>query len=197
MLFMDTERTMIGLLGLQGDYTAHGEMLEALGVESRVIKKPEQLAGIDALIFPGGESTTLIKLMDSWGWWAPLKRFAAEKPVFGTCAGMILLAKSVSNPPQKALALIDIDVERNGYGRQIDSFEGTGSFGVNGQTRELPMVFIRAPRISRLGAGVEALAECRGDVVMARQGNVLVASFHPELMDDLGVHRYFVEMIGQ
>ena len=188
---------MIGLLGLQGDYAAHGRMLEALGVESRVVKKPEQLAEIDGLIFPGGESTTLIKLMDSWDWWAPLEGFAAAKPVFGTCAGMILLAKSVSNPPQKSLALIDIGVERNGYGRQIDSFEGTGSFGVNGQTRELPMVFIRAPRISRLGAGVEALAECRGDVVMARQGNVLVASFHPELTDDLGVHRYFVEMIGQ
>ena len=196
MLFRDTERTMIGLLGLQGDYTAHGEMLEALGVESRVIKKPEQLAGIDALIFPGGESTTLIKLMDSWDWWAPLKRFAAEKPVFGTCAGMILVAKGVSNPPQKSLGLIDIDVERNGYGRQIDSFEGIGSFGADGKTRELPMVFIRAPRISRVGEGVEALAECRGDVVMARQGNVLVASFHPELTDDLGVHRHFVEMIG-
>ena len=188
---------MIGLLGLQGDYAAHGRMLEALGVESRVVKKPEQLAEIDGLIFPGGESTTLIKLMDSWDWWAPLEGFSAAKPVFGTCAGMILLAKSVSNPPQKSLALIDIGVERNGYGRQIDSFEGTGSFGVNGQTRELPMVFIRAPRISRVGAGVEALAECRGDVVMARQGNVLVASFHPELTDDLGVHRYFVEMIGQ
>ena len=197
MLFMDTEQTMIGLLGLQGDYTAHGEMLEALGVESRVIKKPEQLARIDALIFPGGESTTLIKLMDSWDWWPPLQRFAAEKPVFGTCAGMIVVAKSVSNPPQKSLGLIDIDVERNGYGRQIDSFEGIGSFGADGQTRELPMVFIRAPRISRVGEGVEALAECRGDVVMARQGNVLVASFHPELTDDLGVHRHFVEMIGQ
>ena len=188
---------MIGLLGLQGDYAAHGKMLEALGVESRVVKKPEQLAAIDGLIFPGGESTTLIKLMDSWDWWAPLKDFAAAKPLFGTCAGMILLAKGVSNPPQKSLALIDIDVERNGYGRQIDSFEETGSFDANGQTRELPMVFIRAPRISRVGEGVEVLAKCRGDVVMAKQANVLVASFHPELTDDLAVHRHFVEMVGQ
>lgn len=188
---------MIGLLGLQGDYAAHGKMLEALGVESRVVKKPEQLAAIDGLIFPGGESTTLIKLMDSWDWWAPLEDFAAAKPLFGTCAGMILLAKGVSNPPQKSLALIDIDVERNGYGRQIDSFEETGSFDANGQTRELPMVFIRAPRISRVGERVEVLAKCRGDVVMAKQANVLVASFHPELTDDLAVHRHFVEMVGQ
>ena len=194
---MDTAKTMIGLLGLQGDYAAHGRMLEALGVESRVVKKPEQLAAIDGLIFPGGESTTLIKLMDSWDWWAPLEDFAAAKPLFGTCAGMILLAKGVSNPPQKSLALIDIDVERNGYGRQIDSFEETGSFDANGQTRELPMVFIRAPRISRVGEGVEVLAKCRGDVVMAKQANVLVASFHPELTDDLAVHRHFVEMVGQ
>ena len=194
---MDTARAMIGLLGLQGDYAAHGKMLEALGVESRVVKKPEQLAAIDGLIFPGGESTTLIKLMDSWNWWGPLEDFATVKPLFGTCAGMILLAKGVNNPPQKSLALIDIDVERNGYGRQIDSFEEIGSFNSHDQSRELPMVFIRAPRISRVGEGVEMLAECRGDVVMAKQANVLVASFHPELTDDLAVHRYFVEMIGQ
>ena len=188
---------MIGILGLQGDYAAHGKMLDALDTHNRIVKKPEQLAAIDGLIFPGGESTTLIKLMDAWGWWQPLKDFAAAKPIFGTCAGMILVAKNVSNPPQKSLGLIDIDVERNGYGRQIDSFEGIGSFGAKGQTREMPMVFIRAPRIARLGERVESLAECRGDVVMARQGNVLVASFHPELTDDLGAHRYFVEMIGQ
>ena len=186
---------MIGILGLQGDYAAHGKMLDALDVDSRVVKKPKQLAEIDGLIFPGGESTTLIKLMDSWGWWDPLVDFAAQKPIFGTCAGMILLAKSVSNPPQQSLGLIDIDVERNSYGRQVDSFEGIGAFGANGQTREMPMIFIRAPRIAQLGEGVEALAECRGDVVMARQNNILVASFHPELTDDLSVHRYFVEMV--
>ena len=186
---------MIGILGLQGDYAAHGTMLDALNTPNRVVKKPEQLSEIDGLIFPGGESTTLIKLMDAWGWWQPLIDFAAGKPVFGTCAGMILVAKNVSNPPQKSLDLIDVDVERNGYGRQIDSFEGSGEFRADGQTREMPMIFIRAPRIARLGEDVEVLAECRGDVVMAREGNVLIASFHPELTDDLSVHRYFAEML--
>ena len=189
---------MIGILGLQGDYAAHGNMLDALGVDWRVVKKPEQLTtDLKGLIFPGGESTTLIKLMDSWAFWEPLRDFAAAgKPIFGTCAGMILLAKSVSNPPQQSLGLIDIDVERNSYGRQVDSFEGTGALGVNGQTREMPMIFIRAPRIARLGQGVEALATCRDDVVMARQDQILVASFHPELIDDVSVHRYFVDMVG-
>ncbi len=187
---------MIGILGLQGDYAAHGKMLDSLAVESRVVKKPEQLSTIDGLIFPGGESTTLIKLMDSWEFWAPLRDFAAAgNPIFGTCAGMILLAKGVSNPPQKSLGLIDIDVERNSYGRQVDSFEGKGVWAADGQPRSLPMIFIRAPRIARLGDGVAALATCGDDVVVARQGQVLVASFHPELTSDLSLHRYFVDMV--
>ena len=189
---------MIGILGLQGDYAAHGKILDALAVESRVVKKPEQLATVDGLIFPGGESTTLIKLMDSWAFWAPLRDFAAAgNPIFGTCAGMILLAKGVSNPPQKSLGLIDIDVERNSYGRQVNSFEGTGVWAADGQPRSLPMIFIRAPRIARLGNGVEALATCGDDAVVARQGQVLVASFHPELTSDLSIHRYFVAMVGR
>ena len=188
---------MIGILGLQGDYAAHGKMLDAINTPNRVVKKPEQLTEIDGLIFPGGESTTLIKLMDAWGWWQPLKDFADTKPVFGTCAGMILVAKKVSNPPQKSLNLIDIDVERNGYGRQVDSFEGNGSLRADGQARNMPMIFIRAPRITRMGHGVEILAECRGDVVMARQGHVVVASFHPELSDDLSVHRHFARTVDQ
>ena len=112
----------------------------------------------------------------------------------GTCAGMILLAREVFNPPQRSLDLIDIAVERNSYGRQIDSFEGVGSFHSNGEKRPLEMVFIRAPRIVRLGEGVRCLATCRGDCVMARQEKILVVSFHPELTDDLTVHRYFLEM---
>ena len=187
---------MIGILGLQGDYAAHGKMLDALNTPNRVVKKTEQLAEIDGLIFPGGESTTLIKLMDAWDWWQPLTDFAAKKPVFGTCAGLIALAARVEGYAEPILDLMDIAVERNAYGRQIDSFEGTGAFRPDGQTRAMPMMFIRAPRIARLGEGVEALAECRGDVVMARQGKVLVASFHPELTDDLGVHHYFAEMVG-
>ena len=185
----------VGIVGLQGDYAAHGKILDALGICSCVIKKPEQLAGVDGLIFPGGESTTLIKLMDSWAFWEPLRQFAAAKPVFGTCAGMILLAKNVANPPQRSLGLIDIDVERNSYGRQVDSFEGTGTFGADEHSLEIPMIFIRAPRIARLGEGGEALATCRGDVVMARQGHTIVASFHPELTNDLNVHQYFVDTI--
>ncbi|CAI8045747.1 Pyridoxal 5'-phosphate synthase subunit PdxT [Geodia barretti] len=116
--------------------------------------------------------------MDSWAFWAPLRDFAAAgNPIFGTCAGMILLAKGVSNPPQKSLGLIDIDVERNSYGRQVNSFEGTGVWAADEQPRSLPMIFIRAPRIARLGDGVAALATCGDDVVVARQGQMLVASF--------------------
>ncbi len=195
---METESVMIGILGLQGDYAAHGKMLDQLGVASRVVKKLEQLEGLDGLVMPGGESTTLIKLMDSSGLWQGIAGFAAEgKAILGTCAGMILVAKEVKNPPQRSLGLVDITVERNGYGRQIDSAEVAGVFRGAGEEQELYMIFIRAPRIVRLGEGVEVLAECRGDVVMARQGQVLVASFHPELTEDLTAHRYFVGMVGE
>ena len=188
----------IGILGLQGDYQAHGKMLALLGVVSPVVKKPEQLDQVDGLIIPGGESTTLIKLMDAGGFWEALQAFAAAgKPLFGTCAGMILLAREVLNPAQRSLGLIDIRVERNSYGRQIDSFEGQGTFFPDGAERPLEMVFIRAPRILELGPGAQPLANCRGDCVMARQGTVLVASFHPELTGDLSVHRYFAELVGQ
>ena len=186
---------MIGVLGLQGDYQAHASMLEGAGARTRIVKKPEQLDEIEALVIPGGESTTLIKLMDSWGFWGPLQSFvAAGSPVLGTCAGMILLAREAINPPQKSLGAIDLTVERNSYGRQLESFEAIGTLEGEGGPQDLPMVFIRAPRIQRLGTGVEALAHCRGDCVMARQGHVLVASFHPELTDDLTVHRYFLAM---
>jgi 5'-phosphate synthase pdxT subunit len=187
----------LGVLGLQGDYAAHGAMLDRLGATWHVVKKPSQLDGIDGLVMPGGESTTLIKLMDSSGLWKAIADYAAlGKPIFGTCAGMILVAKDVINPAQRSLGLIDIGVERNGYGRQIDSAEVGGIFRDAEGDRPMDMVFIRAPRITRLGDGVEALAECRGDVVMARQDRVVVASFHPELTDDLTAHRYFVEMVA-
>ena len=188
---------MIGVLGLQGDYQAHANMLERAGARTRIVKKPGQLDEIEALVIPGGESTTLIKLMDSWGFWEPLRAFVTgRKSVLGTCAGMILLAREVVNPPQKSLDAIDVTVERNSYGRQRESFEATGTVDVGDGARDLPMIFIRAPRIQRLGPGVEALAHCGDDCVMARQGHILVASFHPELTDDLTVHRYFLEMGG-
>ena len=188
-------RGPLGILGLQGDFAAHGRALTAIGVDSAIVKQPPQLDDVGGLILPGGESTTLIKLMDAWGFWEPLRDFIdSGRPVFGTCAGLILLAAEVVNPPQKSLAAIDVTVERNSYGRQRESFEAVGTFAANGRGRDLPMVFIRAPRILRLGAGVEPLAHCRGDVVMARSGNVLAASFHPELTPDSAVHRYFAGM---
>jgi 5'-phosphate synthase pdxT subunit len=172
-------------------------MLEQAGRAAQVVKKPEQLDQVEGLIIPGGESTTLIKLMDLYGFWDPLRGFAGRgRPILGTCAGMILLAREILNPPQKSLDLIDLTVERNSYGRQRESFEATGTFALNGHATDLDMVFIRAPRIRRLGAGVESLACYQADCVLARQGQILVASFHPELTDDLRVHRYFLDMVG-
>ena len=189
---------MIGVLGLQGDFAAHLRALEELGVEAEVVKKPCELEQVAGLILPGGESTTLTKLMDSFELWAPLQRFAESgRPVFGTCAGMIMLARQVINPPQKSLGLIDITVERNSYGRQRESFEASGPFAPNGgPSVDIPMIFIRAPRIVEIGAGVDALATCGSDTVLARQHNVVVASFHPELSPRRDIHRYFVGMIG-
>ncbi|NKB69722.1 MAG: pyridoxal 5'-phosphate synthase glutaminase subunit PdxT [Candidatus Latescibacteria bacterium] len=187
----------VGVLGLQGDYQAHIRMLERAGAPAQVVKKPDQLDQVHGLIMPGGESTTLIKLMDAYSFWEPLQAFAgAGKPILGTCAGMILLAGQVLNPAQKSLGLIDVTVERNSYGRQIDSFEGVGTFTGGPHALELPMVFIRAPRLRAMGPGVESLATCNDDCVMARQGSVLVASFHPELTGDLTVHRYFLDLVG-
>lgn len=184
----------IGVLGLQGDFDAHGRALNALGAEVRVVKKAAQLGEVSGLVMPGGESTTLIKLMDAFDFWEPLQDFAAAgKTILGTCAGMILLAREVTNPPQRSLGFIDVTVERNSYGRQLESFEGAGRFTAGGVDRDLPMVFIRAPRIRRLGDGVESLATCDGDCVMAREGSIIVASFHPELAADPTVHQYFLD----
>ena len=186
---------MIGVLGLQGDFGAHGKKLKEAGSDTQIVKKPEQLDLLDGLIIPGGESTTLIKLMDLYEFWEPLRTFAVQgKPILGTCAGMILLAREVLNPSQKSLGLIDVTVERNSYGRQRESFEATGRFIAKGHATELEMIFIRAPRIHRLGTGVDALAFYEDGCVLARQGHILVASFHPELTGDLSVHRYFLDM---
>jgi len=192
------EPLRIGVLALQGDFLLHRKALERCGAECVEVRKPEELAGLDGLIIPGGESTTLLKLMDEWGFVPALKDFhASGRPIFGTCAGLILLAAEVESPRQFSLGLIDATVERNAYGRQRESFEEHGVATLGGREVPVEMVYIRAPRIRRLGPGVEVLAARDGEPVMAREGTVLVATFHPELTDDPGVHRYFCEMVAQ
>jgi 5'-phosphate synthase pdxT subunit len=186
----------IGVLALQGDFDLHAKALARCGVEAVEVRKPAELADVDGLIMPGGESTTLLKLMEEWGFVPALEKFHAEgRPIFGTCAGLILLARDVEGPKQFSLGLIDVGVERNAYGRQRESFEAQGSATLDGRAAPVEMVFIRAPRIRRLGAGVETLARHGDEAVMARQGSVLVATFHPELTDDPTVHQYFCSMV--
>ena len=186
----------IGVLALQGDFALHVKALEGCGVRTMEVRKPEQLAEIDGLIIPGGESTTLLKLIEEWNFVPALEKFhAGGKPIFGTCAGLILLAREVENPRQFSLGVIDVDVERNAYGRQRESFETRGTAVLEGTPTPIAMMFIRAPRIRRVGAGVEVLARQGDDPVMARQGTVLVATFHPEVTGDQAVHRYFCDMV--
>ena len=188
----------IGVLALQGDFALHAAALARQSVEAVEIRKPEQLDGVDGLIIPGGESTTLLKLMDAWGFVPALEKFhAGGKPIFGTCAGLILTAREVTNPAQFSLGFIDVGVERNAYGRQRESFATPGTATLDGKPVPLEMVFIRAPRIRRVGESVQMLATHNGEAVMARQGTVLVATFHPELTDDPTVHAYFVRMVRQ
>lgn len=188
----------IGVLALQGDFSLHRKSLDRIGVESVEVRMPRQLEDVGGLIMPGGESTTLLKLMDAWDFVPALEKFhAAGHPIFGTCAGMILLAREVQSPAQFSLGFIDLTVERNAYGRQKESFEAVGSADLGEGRRPLKMVFIRAPRIRRMGPAVTPLVTHQGECVMARQGTVLVAAFHPELTDDQTVHRYFASMVRQ
>jgi 5'-phosphate synthase pdxT subunit len=186
----------IGVLALQGDYARHAQALNELGVEVVEVRKPEQLDQVDGLIIPGGESTTLLRLLDDWAFVPALEKFhAADRPIFGTCAGAILLAREVESPRQFSLGFIDIAVERNAYGRQRESFVGAGQATLEGRPAPLEMVFIRAPRIRRVGPGVETLARHGDEPVLTRQGSVLAGTFHPELTDDPAVHRYFCKMV--
>ena len=185
----------IGVLALQGDFALHARALEQCGVEAVEVRKPSELDEVDGLIMPGGESTTLLKLMDAWDFFPALEKFhAAGKPIFGTCAGLILLARDVESPPQRSLGFIDITAERNAYGRQKESFETEVTADLGAGPAPLKLVFIRAPRIRRMGPAVTPLVEHQGECIMARQGTVLVAAFHPELTDDHTVHRYFSGM---
>ena len=188
----------VGVLALQGDFAAHGKALDELGVEWQLVKTPRELAQVQGLIIPGGESTTLLKLMAPIAMRPALAQFhAEERPIFGTCAGLILLAQETIHPQQESLGFINIVAERNAYGRQIDSFIELGMPLVEDLgPAPLEMVFIRAPKIAALRAGVTALARWKDEIVLARQGSVLVSSFHPELTADRRVHQYFLKMIA-
>jgi len=185
----------IGVLAIQGDYAAHAEALAESGADPVEVRKPDQLAGLDGLILPGGESTTVLRFLEKHNFFEFLKQFCAAKPVFGTCAGAILLAREVLNPPQRSLGLLDAVVERNAYGRQIDSAILTAPTELPGGPLE--MVFIRAPRIVETGSAVEALARREGFPVLVRQGTVMAATFHPELAADRRVHRLFVQTVTE
>lgn len=183
----------IGVLALQGAFEAHAKTLHSLGVIAKLIRKPEELKGLDGLIIPGGESTTFLKFLERDGFLDALQSFVDATPTFGTCAGAILLAQEVHNPSQKSLAVLDITVERNAYGRQIDSRISTVPTSIPGGPLE--MVFIRAPRITRTGPTVETLASRDGFPVLVREGHLLAATFHPELSADTRVHQLFLEMV--
>ena len=188
----------IGVLALQGDFALHARALEKSGVEAVEVRKPIELDEVDGLVMPGGESTTLLKLMDAWDFVPAIEKFhSGGKPIFGTCAGLIILAREVESPKQFSLGLIDVSVERNAYGRQRESFVTSGMARLEGDPIPLEMVFIRAPRIRRVGPGVQVLAEHGGEPVMARQDRVLVATFHPELTDNTTVHRYFCDLVDR
>jgi len=188
----------VGVLALQGDFAAHGKALDELDVEWQLVKTPSELAQVQGLIIPGGESTTLLKLMTPMAMRPALEQFHAEEhPIFGTCAGLILLAQETIRPQQESLGFINIVAERNAYGRQIDSFIDLGTPLVEDLgLAPLEMVFIRAPKIATLRTGVTALAMWKDEIVLARQGSVLVSSFHPELTADRRVHQYFLDIVA-
>jgi 5'-phosphate synthase pdxT subunit len=196
---------IIGVLALQGDFDAHRRRLEELGAQVLLVKKPEQLDQIDGLVIPGGESGTFLKLLGDAGF-EKLKQFVQAKPTFGTCAGAILLASEVENPPQAGLGALNIRVRRNAYGRQIDSSIREGKFVSDlkhhlkaldmPDSSPLEMVFIRAPQIVHVGEGVEVLATDGNDPVAVRQGRAMAATFHPELSDDPRVHQAFLDLVS-
>jgi 5'-phosphate synthase pdxT subunit len=187
------EHLTIGVLALQGAYQAHAQTLRKLGATPKLVRLPTDLEGIDGLVMPGGESTTMLKFLEQRGFFEVLKDFVHKTPTFGTCAGVILLAKDVTNPTQKSLGALDVTVERNSYGRQIDSTILQAESRLPGGPLE--MVFIRAPRITRTGKAVETLATRENDPVLVREGHLLAATFHPELGHDPRVHQLFLNMV--
>lgn len=188
---------LVGVLAVQGDFEAHARMAERLGARIRTVRLPRDLDGLEALIIPGGESTTIAKGMTRDGLYEPVaERLAAGLPVLGTCAGAILLSREVENHPVRTLGAIDVVAARNAYGTQVDSFTAPADAGAAPGLEGLECVFIRAPRLSRPAAQVEVLASVDGEPVLVRQGMALAATFHPELTDDLRVHRLLLDAIA-
>lgn len=193
---MTEERTppRIGVLAIQGDYAAHAEALTECGAAPIEVRNADQLADLEGLILPGGESTTMLKFLERHNFFEDLKAYCGKRPVFGTCAGAILLAREVRNPAQRSLGVLDTVVERNAYGRQIDSSILTADTSLPGGPLE--MVFIRAPRIVAAGPDVQVLAQRDGLPTLVRQGSTMAATFHPELTVDRRVHKAFVELVA-
>ena len=184
---------MVGILALQGDFLQHEKALSRIRIQSKRVRTPEELEQCGALILPGGESTTFINLLKKTGLYTAIKQFAKDRPLMGTCAGLITLSARVTNNTMEPLGLIDIEVERNAYGRQIDSFIEPIQIPMFKDKPRFEGVFIRAPKIHHSDKNVEKLAFYHDEVVMARNSRVLVTTFHPELTKDGRVHRYFVE----
>ncbi len=183
----------IGVLALQGDYAAHARAFESRGIRTVLVRKPDELPTLDGLVLPGGESTTMLKFLEQGGFFDALGKFVSNTPCFATCAGCILLAREVLHPKQRSLGVLDATVERNAYGRQIDSTILTLPTELPGGPLE--MVFIRSPRITRVGEGVQVLARRDGFPTLVRQGHLLVATFHPEMTSDTRVQQLFLEMV--
>lgn len=184
----------VGILALQGDFDKHAKAIDALGATPQLVRYPEQLKGCDACILPGGESTTLSRAIDFIGLREPLITFAESKPLFGTCAGLILLAKNVQDPSVKTLGLLDIEVSRNGYGPQYESFSAEIPLSLDKSREPFHAIFIRGPRILTVGSDVKVLAYFQKEPVLIQQGHHLAATFHPELTKDLRVHAYLLKM---
>ena len=183
----------IGVLALQGDFAKHQAMLRLLRIETVLVKKPKDLHGCEGLIIPGGESTTLTKLIKKCNMYEPIREFTAKHPIMGTCAGAIMVASNVDDQRIEPLQLIDISVARNAYGRQIDSFVTHVDMPFLEGSERFKAVFIRAPQIRNVGSQVEVLMELHGNPIMVQESNVLAMTFHPELTSDLRIHRYFLE----
>jgi 5'-phosphate synthase pdxT subunit len=189
--------SIVGILALQGDFAEHAAILRRIDADAREIRLPSDLEGVDRLIIPGGESTTISRLMEMYGLVEPIRAFAAHRPVWGTCAGMIVMAKRATDLDRETLGLMDITAVRNAFGRQLDSFE------TDLDIEEIPgepfhAVFIRAPLIKEVGPSVKVMAEIEGKgIVAAQEGNLLATAFHPELTDDPRMHRYFLSLGGE